>query len=189
MANSVSHLRGLTGCPCVSVVMKFVRALAWRLECVHVQKELLQWIYCSCDRWPWRIHAEIAALREECKRISKADLVNVRRRVPARAHGDNSLGNRKRIAMSPIPRGIHPNAFGSMHFHNVNGARRGALGVGIQRHARPHSAIKHHAHCVLFNMVNQNTRGIYFSMRGNGIQNKARAFQFVLQVRRMNENQ
>ena len=65
MANSVSHLRWLIGCAWMCVVMKFLRALAWRLECVRVQKELLQRIYFSCDGWPWRIHAEIAALREK----------------------------------------------------------------------------------------------------------------------------
>ena len=173
---------------CVCSHEIFTRACK-RLECVHMQKELLQWIYCSCDGWPWRTHAEITALREKCAWIVKADLVNVRRRVATRAHGDDRFGHRKRIAVSPIARGINPNAFGSVHFHNVNGTRRCALGVGIQRHARPHSAIKHHAHGVLFNMVNQNTRGINFPMCGNGVQNQARAFQFVLQVRRMNENQ
>ena len=173
---------------CVCSHEIFTRARK-RLECVHMQKELLQRIYFSCDSSPWRIHAEIAALREKCAWIVKADLVNVRRRVATRAHGDDRLGHRKRIAVSPIARGINPNAFGSMHFHNVNGARRSALGVGIQSHARPHSSIKHHAHGVFFNMINQNTRGIYFSLRGNGVLNQACAFQFVLQVRSMNENQ
>ena len=114
--------------------------------------------------------------------------MNVRRRVAARAHGDDSFWNRKRIAVAPIASGIDPNTLSSVHFHNVDGARGGAFCVWIQRHARPHSALKHHAYGVLLNMVNQNARGIYFSMRGNCVQDKSRALEFVLQVRRVDEH-
>ena len=139
--------------------------------------------------WPWRVHAEVSTLRKERARIVKADLVNVRCRVAARAHGHDSFWNRKRIAVPPIAGGIDPNTLSSVHFHNVDGARGGAFCVWIQRHARPHSALKHHAHGVLLNMVNQNARGIYFSVRGDRVQDKSRALKFVLQVRGVDEHQ
>ena len=96
----------------------------------------------------------------------------------------------QRIADAPIGGGVDAELRGAVHFDHVDGALRRAFADGIDRHARPIAGILHQLDRVLFDVVDQDAPGIEGAAEVfEHVENHARALEFVLEVRRVDEDE
>jgi len=104
------------------------------------------------------------------------------------AHLDHAAGDAHRVAASPVAGGVDPQPLAAVALDDVGRALRGTLGIGIQRHARPVTAVEDHLDGMLLDVIDQHPAGGDGRV-GQGVQNQPRALALVLQMRGVHQDQ
>ncbi len=102
-------------------------------------------------------------------------------------HFKGTLNHGERIRDPPVASGVHPDVFHSKGFEDVDRPGRRALRFRVKGHPSPIALIKDEGGRMLFNVVNDDAATIYVGVV-ESVDNKARAFKFVLKMGGMNEN-
>ena len=109
--------------------------------------------------------------------------------MTAFAKFQRSIRNRQWHAHAPITRAVHPETLAAVNFDHVHGASGGAFRFGIQRHTAPKSSIEHHLHRVFLDVINQTTFRLDARVGAQHIEDEARAFEFIFEMRRVDEDE
>ena len=109
--------------------------------------------------------------------------------MTATAHLQPGLGHRQRIAWSPVARGVDPQPLGPVRLHDVRRPLRRALGLGVERHARPETPVEHQRRRVLLDVVDENPAAIQGGVVPDRVDDEPRALELVLQVRRVDQDE
>ena len=92
--------------------------------------------------------------------------------------------------MPPVARAIQPKPLRrGRGFEDIDGARRGAFRFRVKRDARPESGLQHQADGVLLHVIDNDPRRIHSRVPAQQIDDQPRALPFVLEMRRMHEDQ
>ena len=102
-------------------------------------------------------------------------------------HFKGTLNHSEGIRDPPVASGVHPDVFHSKGFEDVDRPGRRALRFRVKGHPSPIALIKDEGGRMLFNVVNDDAATIYVGVV-ESVDNKARAFKFVLKMGGMNEN-
>src|SRR6185369_6901688 len=88
-------------------------------------------------------HFEFRRLAHETDGVLKNQTVDLLMRVATSTRFERRVWNRKWHAHAPVTGAVHPNSLAAVALYHVDGSRRRAFGLRIQRHARPESSIEH----------------------------------------------
>ena len=93
----------------------------------------------------------------------------------------------ERVGHPPVTGGIHPDAFRSEGFENIDGAGETALGFRIESHAGPESGVEDHSGGVFLDVINDNTAGSDPGIL-EGVDGQAGPLELVLEVGGVDED-
>jgi len=109
--------------------------------------------------------------------------------VTALAHFEHGFGDGEGIADAPIAGAVHPDVFVAVNFHDVNGAGGRAFGFRVERHAGPETGVEDEFDGVFLDVIYDDTMRLDAFVAFDDINYQARAFEFVFEVRGVNEDE
>ena len=132
---------------------------------------------------------EIRGLAEEGLRVFEDYIINGGGEVPTAFHFEGGFRHGEGVADTPVARTVEPEALAAEIFEHVDGAGRRAFGFRVERHASPHAGIEHQADGVFLHVINDDALGADAAVVFDDVEDEARTFQFVFQMRRVDENE
>jgi hypothetical protein len=109
--------------------------------------------------------------------------------MPTPAHFQGREWHGQRDAHPPIAGAVHPEPFGAVKLNYIDRPSSGTLGVRVERHARPEPRIQHDADGVFLNMIDDASFRTDAPVPAQHIQDEARFFVLILQVRRVDKDE
>ncbi len=149
----------------------------------------------DADGWEWAIQrassgkVEAGILRQEAFGISVDEVVDGVRGIAASAHLEGGVGDGEGAADAPVAGAVHPDVHEVCALNDVNRTGGGAFGFWVEGEAGPEPGIEHTAEGVFFDVVDDDTLWVHSRMRFEDVDDEVGAFEFVLEVWGMHEDE
>jgi hypothetical protein len=109
--------------------------------------------------------------------------------MSAPAHLVGAFQDGQGVADAPVTRGIDAQALAAIDLDGVDGPLRAALGVGVEGHAEPETAILDLGDGVFLGVVDEHPGRVQAGLVADHVHDHAGALELVLQVGRVDQHQ